>query len=64
MEKVTTLRDALLKWRPRMLSRRLNKYLKHQASPPRFRNLDSPCMRISTHVDVYEPSEYDKRPFV
>ena len=47
-----------------MLSRRLNKYLKHQASPPRFRNLDSPCMRISTHVDVYEPSEYDKRPFV
>ena len=25
----------------------------------RFCNLNSPCMRISTHIDVYEPSEDD-----
>ena len=30
----------------------------------RFRNLNSPCMRISTHVDVYESSEDDCRLFI
>ena len=25
--------------------------------PLRFRNLNSPCTRISTHIDAYEPSE-------
>ena len=32
--------------------------------PLRFRNLNSPSMRISTHVDVYEPSEDAYRLFV
>ena len=27
----------------------------------KFRNLNSPCMRISTHIEVYEPSEDDYR---
>ena len=27
--------------------------------PLRFCNLNSPCMRISTHIDVYEPSKDD-----
>ena len=27
----------------------------------KFRNLNSPCMRISTHIGVYEPSEDDYR---
>ena len=30
----------------------------------RFFNLYSPCMRISTCVDVYEPSEDDYRLFI
>ena len=38
-----------------MLSRRLKKL----TYPLRFRNLNSPCVRISTHIDVYEPSEDD-----
>ena len=32
--------------------------------PLRFRNLNSPCMRISTHLDVCEPSEDDYRLFI
>ena len=27
----------------------------------KFRNLNGPCKRLSTHVDVYEPSEDDYR---
>ena len=27
----------------------------------KFRNLNSPCMRISAHVEVYEPSEDNYR---
>ena len=30
----------------------------------RFRNLNSPCMRISTHIDVYEPLKDDYRFFI
>ena len=30
----------------------------------RFRNLNSPCMRISTQIDVYEPSDDDYRLFI
>ena len=30
----------------------------------RFLNLNSPFMRIGTHVDVYEPSEDDYRLFI
>ena len=47
------LRDTILKWRPRMLQCRLKKV----TYPLRFHNLNSPCMRISSHIDVYEPSE-------
>ena len=32
--------------------------------PLRFRNLNSPCMRISTQKDVYELSEDDYRLFI
>ena len=27
----------------------------------KFRNLNGPCMRISTHIEVYEPPEDDYR---
>ena len=27
--------------------------------PLRFHNLKSPCMRLSSHIDIYEPSEDD-----
>ena len=30
----------------------------------RFHNLNSPCMRISSHIDVYGPSEDDYRLFI
>ena len=30
----------------------------------RFRNINSPFMRIGTHVDAYEPSEDDYRLFI
>lgn len=39
----------------RVLSRGLNKV------PLRFRDLNSPCMRISTPMDVYFPPENDYR---
>ena len=39
----------------KMLQRRL----KNVTCPLRFRNLNSPCTRISTHIDVYEPWEDD-----
>ena len=32
--------------------------------PLRFRNVNSPFMRIGTHVDAYEPSEDDYRLFI
>ena len=32
--------------------------------PLRFRNLNSSCMTISTHIDVYEHSEDEYRLFV
>ena len=40
-----------------MLSRRFKK----ETYLLRFRNMNSPCMRINTRVDVYEPSEDDYR---
>ena len=27
--------------------------------PLRFHNLNSPCKRLSSHIDIYEPSEDD-----
>ena len=35
--------------------------LKKVTYPLGFHNLNSPCMRISSHIDVYEPSEDDYR---
>ena len=32
---------------------------KNVTYPLRFCNLNGPSMRISTHIDVYEPSEDD-----
>ena len=32
--------------------------------PLRFCKLNSPCMRICTHIDVYEPSEDGYRLFM
>ena len=43
-----------------MLSRRLKKV----TYPLRFGNLNGSCMRISTHIDVNEPSEGDYRLFI
>ena len=43
-----------------MLSCRLKKVIYSL----RFGNLDSACMRISTHIDVYEPSEDNYRLFI
>ena len=43
-----------------MLQRRLKK-VTYQL---RFRNLNSPCMRISTHIEVYKSSKDDYRLFV
>lgn len=42
-----------------MLSRRLKKV----TYPLRLPNLNSPCKRISTHIDVHEPSEDEHRLF-
>ena len=42
----------------------LSRSFKKVTYPLRFRNLNSPFMRISTHVDVYEPSEADYRLFI
>ena len=42
-----------------MLSRRLKKV----TYPLRLPNLNSPCKRISTHIDVHEPSEDELRLF-
>jgi len=54
------LRDTILKWRPSMLWCRLKK----ETYPPRFHNLNSPCLRISSHIDVHGPSEDDYRLFI
>ena len=43
----------------KMLSRRLKKV----TYPLRLPNLNSPCKRISTHIDVHEPSEDEHRLF-
>ena len=42
----------------------LSRSFKKVTYPLRFRNLNSPLMRIGTHVDVYEPSEADYRLFI
>ena len=52
--------EAILKWRPRMLSCRLKKV----TYSLRFHNLNSPYTRISSHIDVYEPSEDEDRLFI
>ena len=39
----------------------LSRSFKKVTYPLRYRNLNSPLMRIGTHVDVYEPSEADYR---
>ena len=44
----------------KMLQRRL----KNVTCPLRFHNLNSPCTRISTHIDVYESWEDDYRLFI
>lgn len=49
----------ILKCRLRMLKCRL----KEVTHPLRFCNLNSPCLAISTRIDVYEPSEDDYRRF-
>ena len=54
------LRDMILKLRPRMLSCSIKKVIYLL----RFCNLNSPCTRISTHIDVYEPSEDGYRLFM
>ena len=43
-----------------MLSCRLKKV----TYPLRFHNLNSPYLRISSHIDVYEPSEDEYRLFI
>ena len=42
----------------------MSQKFKKVSYPLRFRNLNSSCMRISTHVDVYDPSEDDCRLFI
>ena len=44
----------------------VNCRLKKVTYPLRFHNLNSPCvkMRISSHIDVYEPPEDEHRLFI
>ena len=42
----------------------LSRSFKKVTYPLKYRNRNSPLMRIGTHVDVYEPSEADYRLFI